>query len=435
MTHAPGRTLREAHPEALGVIDASAARMRTLLREWIAIPSVSGEERRVVERIASDARAMGLEVDLWTTSDRELADHAGELPPHRPFVDRPTLVITLRGGARGRSLIFNAHSDVVASGDRSAWTCDPWAGDDRNGDIVGRGACDDKGPLAAALWAMLALKESGRTLAGDVRLEVVPGEEDCVGLGTLSSVLRGHRSDAAIILEPTQGIPRCASRGGVRFRIGLRGRAVHGTMKWLGVDAIKFARIALDECDALQDRWNTRAADPLFAEYPYARPVTVDSIAGGQWQGMVCDRCDIAGYLELLPDDDLDQWCARFRDELGERLAGRGIGADRVQIEFVEQYLGHRTDPESSLCREIASSLAACDSVSSLAPIRWTGFNSGCEAGVRAALHRTPTVVWGPGSLEHAHAPDERVRFEDVRACAAAFTIVARAWCDGKDSA
>ena len=63
---------------------------------------------------------------------------------------------------------------------------------------------------------------------------MVPGEEDCVTLGTLTSVVRGHTADAAIVLEPTEGQPRNASRPGLRFEVTCRGRAVHGTVKWLG---------------------------------------------------------------------------------------------------------------------------------------------------------------------------------------------------------
>jgi len=416
-------------------IDALAPRMRDLLRELIATPSVSGEERGVVESIARYASAAGLQADLWCATDDELARHGSPLPSHRPFIDRPTLMITLAGSSDGPSLLFNAHSDVVSPGDRALWSCDPWRGDDRDGEILGRGACDDKGPLISALWAMLAMKEAQVPLAGDVRLEIVPGEEDCVGLGTLSSVLRGHRADAAIILEPTENIPRCASRPGLRFVITLTGRAVHGTVKWLGIDAIAQAHRAMTVCDELQTGWNDRNADPLFAGFPFARPITIDSVHGGEWQGMVCDRCTIAGYLELLPLDDIDAWANRFREMLTERLVQSGVESHRVRMEFPERYAGHRTDPGSAFCRLIETTLHSNPETAPLMPSPWCAFNSGCEAGVRFGLHGTPTVVWGPGSLAHAHAPDERVRFEDVHLCARAMARVSIAWCNGKDSA
>jgi acetylornithine deacetylase len=407
-------------------IDALQHELFSLLREIIAIPSISGDESRVVELLARFASASGLAADMWCATDRELVDAFGALPAHKPFQSRPTLVLTLPGTIRGRSLIFNAHSDVVSPGNLAAWSCDPWNGGVRDGAILGRGACDDKGPLVAALWAMLALRDSAAPLS-DIHFEIVPGEEDCVGLGTMTSILRGYRADAAIVLEPTQGVPRCASRGGLRFKITITGRAVHGTVKWLGVDAISIARDVMSTCDSMQNEWNDRGADPLFASFPFARPITIDHVAGGEWQGMVCDRCTIAGYLELLPGDDLDEWATRFRDEVvGRAGVGRTQPVD-LQVDFPERYPGHRTSPDSEFARTISRTLASD-------PHAWSGFNSGCEAGVRAARHSTPTVVWGPGDLAQAHAPDERVSLSDVRRAARDFAVVASHWCSTKDS-
>ena len=80
--------------------------------------------------------------------------------------------------------------------------------------------------------------------------------------------------------------------------------------------------LKLDILPALQTRWNDRAADPLFSTYPIARPVTVDVIRGGEWQGMIADRCVIGGYLELLPADEPAAWRERFINELCKRTIG-----------------------------------------------------------------------------------------------------------------
>jgi len=101
------------------------------------------------------------------------------------------------------------------------------------GKIFGRGACDTKGPLIiSAIIALAALSELPVRPSGDILIELIPGEEDCVGIGTLTSVVRGYKPDAVVILEPTESMPRCASRAGTRFEISCTGRAVHGTVKW-----------------------------------------------------------------------------------------------------------------------------------------------------------------------------------------------------------
>ncbi|HKD36224.1 MAG TPA: hypothetical protein VKB78_05465, partial [Pirellulales bacterium] len=63
-------------------------------------------------------------------------------------------------------------------------------------------------------------------------------------------------------------------------------------------------------------------------------------------------------------------------------------------------------------------------------PFSWRGFNSGCEAGLRANLTNTPTLVWGPGSLAQAHAVDEYVRWDDVSRVACMFTDFIHLWAE-----
>lgn len=400
--------------------------MRRLLSRSIQLRSVSGEERAFVQFIEDWARRQGLATELWETDEASLARHAQAQAPHLPLAGRPTLLARLPGRGGGRSLIFNAHSDVVAEGDGAAWRHDPWGGEAEGDLIYGRGAADDKGPLISALWALAALRRiAPEGLAGDVMLELVPGEEDCVGLGTLTSVAHGVRADGAIILEPTEEAPRCASRGGCRFRIDCRGRAVHGTVKWLGEDAIALMRRVLDRLERMEVRWNHPDADRLFAAYPLARPVTVDAVQGGRWQGMVCDACRCEGYLEMLPGDDHEEWKARFASEVKEGLDGQGKeGAGAIEVSFSEDYAGHATPPEHPLCRLAADVMREAAGVET--PLM--GFNSGCEAGLRAGLHGTPTLVWGPGSLAQAHAPDEFISFESVQRVAAALTAFSLRW-------
>jgi acetylornithine deacetylase len=392
-------------------VAANAAEMTELLGALVAIPSVSGQERILTEFVADWARRQGWEVDLWQADEDELT-RFGPLPPKFiPLSGRPTLVTGLRGSGGGRSLMFNAHSDVVAAPHAQQWRFGPWSAAVHDGKLYGRGACDTKGPLVSALWAMRAVQESVR-LTGDLLLELIPGEEDCVGLGTLTSVARGWSADGLVVLEPTEGVPRCASRGGLRFEIICRGTAVHGTVKWLGRDAIALTPAVLAAVVRLEQRWNDRAADPLFAPYPLMRPITVDAIHGGQWQGMICDECVIGGYLELLPGDDLDAWSQLFVESVRNEL--KDDGRD-FEVQILERYHGHSTSPTDGLCQAAGAA-------------EWSAFNSGCEAGLRAKLLGTPTLVWGPGSLAQAHAVDEWIELSQIATVAEKLAQLAVNW-------
>ncbi len=215
------------------------------------------------------------------------------------------------------------------------------------------------------------------------------------------------------------------------------GRAVHGTWKWLGRDAIAAACMVHAALAELEAEFNRVERDELFIDYPFARPITVDAIHGGAWQGMVCDRCLCAGYLELLPSDDVGKWQRQFTSELQTRLQARGFSSEHVRVRFSERYDGHRLDPEHELCRCAASAVTQCapahdrspnQSGERRQPLQWAGFNSGCEAGLRANRTNTPTLVWGPGSLAHAHAVDEHVAWRNVRDVAEMLAIFADDW-------
>lgn len=384
-----------------------------LLREGISLASVSGREGAFTRLIHRWALDHAFETDIWQSSEAQLEGYGQSSQPHIPLAGRETLVIRLRGHSRdGNRVIFNAHADVVPAGDIRNWSVDPWSGEYKDGRVYGRGACDAKGPLVGGLWAMLIIKNIlPGGLAGDLMLELVPGEENCVGIGTLTSVVRGYRGDGAIVLEPTDNQPHCASRGGIRFEISCRGRASHGTTKWLGKDAIVMMRKALDSIDLLERIWNSSNDDELFDTYPIARPITVDSIYGGEWRGLVCDLCRCAGYIELLPQDDM----GKFKKAFAEHIENT-VDKDGIEISFGEEYPGYRTATEEPFCRAAEESVREQAQAGEKQPTwkGWTGFNSGCEAGIRAELFKTPTLVWGPGSIGEAHAADESISFEDV---------------------
>ncbi len=136
------------------------------LRDLVRIPSVTGQEAAAQSWLAQRMRHFGLDVDLWDIDVAELQRH-----PQFPGmeVDRSKdravgLVATWRreagAASPGRRLVFNGHIDVVPEGDRACWQHEPWGADLVEGRIYGRGACDMKGGLMAALFAIKAIKDS-----------------------------------------------------------------------------------------------------------------------------------------------------------------------------------------------------------------------------------------------------------------------------------
>ena len=185
----------------LDEVDAHVDAMFGILRQLVEIPSISGTDAEN-EAIAAVARLFadrGLEVDHWQIPLDEITAR-----PDFPGVevDRREawgLVGRLTGQRSGTgdapALMFNGHVDVVPPGDLRQWSTDPFEARVADGRLFGRGSCDMKAGLVAALWATDSIRRSGVRLAGDILLAAVLGEEDG-GLGTYSTLARGWRADA-----------------------------------------------------------------------------------------------------------------------------------------------------------------------------------------------------------------------------------------------
>ena len=153
--------------------------------------------------------------------------------------DRPSVLATI-GGDAGPTLAWNGHLDTVPAGSLDTWSVDPFAGEVVDGRLIGRGACDMKGPIAAALAAASAVVRAGIELAGSLTFHLVADEELAGTHGT--QVLRDRgllTQGAAIVGEPSDlqvGARRArrglgdgdhVRRGGPRLPTGARRERDH----------------------------------------------------------------------------------------------------------------------------------------------------------------------------------------------------------------
>src|SRR4051794_27395 len=154
-----GAALSAFEERALAALDADA--LAADASELVRVPSVTGDERAVLERFGGLARARGL---VARTRVHDLsALRADPAYPGEEAARSELFGVTavLRGrNADARRLCLNGHLDVVAPGtERSAR--DPWSGELADGRLHGRGAVDMKGAVAAALHALVAVGAAG----------------------------------------------------------------------------------------------------------------------------------------------------------------------------------------------------------------------------------------------------------------------------------
>lgn len=228
---------------------------------------------------------------------------------------RPNVVATRKGTGAGPSLMINVHLDTVGV----AGMEDPFSGRRRDGRIWGRGAQDTKGGMAAVLGAAKALSEDSVDLRGDVVLAFVADEEH-ESRGT-AALLEHVRTDAAIVLEPSELDVCTAHRGFGVFRLRTRGRTAHGGQSDVGIDANLYMGHILVELDRLRSRWAESHRHPLLG------PATlhVPRISGGRQLFIYADECTVEVECRTVPGlsrsevlGELEALVARLEDEIAD---------------------------------------------------------------------------------------------------------------------
>lgn len=230
-------TLSAPAARAAGAVDPT--RMLDDLRSLVRMPSITGSEEVVADRLAELlAEIPGLTVERLAPDPalvRTDPDWPGEEMPRSSL----PIVLGRIGRTGARRVVLVGHSDVVPPGDPATWTVDPWAGEVRDGELYGRGACDMKGGVAAILAAVRALATAGvvDSLDGEILVAFVPSEEDG-GQGMLAAIRAGVSGDLAVITEPSNLDVVVAHAGALTFRLTVPGRAAHASQRREGVSAL-----------------------------------------------------------------------------------------------------------------------------------------------------------------------------------------------------
>ncbi len=414
--------LSHVDTDVLNRIDRNA--LLADLAALVSIRSLGGNETTAQEWMAARLRALGMDVDVWPIDFAALATH----PQFSMEVarDHGLGVVGVLGDGAGPTLILNGHVDVVPVGDVSQWTSDPWIATERDGRIIGRGACDMKGGLAAALAALAALRAAGVPLAGRVALHSVIAEEDG-GAGTLGTLVRGHRGDAALSMEPTELALAPAHAGALSFRVRVPGRSAHGCLRDEGVSALETFRPVHDALLALERARNARLRQPLFASYALPYALSIGRISAGDWPSSVPDLLVCEGRYGMAPGEDAQA----ARHELESAVAASASDHPFL-IEHppsVEWWGGQFLPASTPLDAAIVHTTTSAIGDVLGHPPRIQGMTYGADMRLLVNVGGIPTVLFGPGHVRHAHAPDERVPIADLLTVARVLAVTAMRFC------
>ena len=340
-------------------------------------------------------------------------------PEHTVRHPRVNVVGSRRGTGGGPVVHLNGHIDVVPAG--GGWTVDPFGGVAHDGRIYGRGVCDMKAGIAAALFASEAIERADVRLPGTIEISGTVDEESggFAGVAWLAETGRiaKARTDYVIIPEPLNVDRICVGHRGVYwFELTTTGRIAHGSMPFLGVSAIDgmtevLAAIRRDLEPALARRMT---AMPVVPEAARHATINVNAVEGGQPIGgiqtpCVADRCRAVFDRRFLIEEGL----ALAKDEIAtlvqRALAGMpGVAYELRDLMVVDPVLTPHGSPVVGAIGGAIERVLGTAATLVASPGTYDHKHIARIAGIPHC------VAYGPGELELAHRPDESCRVSDL---------------------
>jgi acetylornithine deacetylase len=397
------------------------AGIEATLRRLIGIRSVTGEEHAVQTEMLRVLVEAGVPAERLDPDPAEIArdpDWPGEEAPRTAL----PIVVGRLGRSGGRRILLVGHVDVVPPGDPARWTVDPWAGEVRDGNLYGRGACDMKGGVVAIVEALRLILASAdpETFDGQLVAAFVPSEEDG-GQGMLAAIRAGVTGDAAVITEPTSLDVVTAHAGAITFRLTVPGRAAHASMRREGVSAIEKLCVLMDALREDETRRNAAETDPLMTaiDLPYATNIGV--VSGGDWASTVPDRVVADGRYGVRLGQTVREAEAELRECIARASAADDFLRDhQVRLDVVGgRFASAQVPPDHPLPAALA------DAAEAVLGRRPTFGARPYGADMRLLVNEggTPTVIFGPGDVRVAHSADENVPLGEVGDCARVLAV------------
>ncbi|WP_299624581.1 acetylornithine deacetylase/succinyl-diaminopimelate desuccinylase family protein [Pelagibius sp.] len=368
------------------------------------------------EFLGERLRARGFEVS-YHRAEGEVGDSAR--------YPRTNVLARFNGRAPGPCIHFNGHIDVVAAG--LGWSVDPFAPTVRDGKVYGRGACDMKGGLAAAVIAAEALLEEYRDFVGAIEVSGTVDEESggYAGVGYLAKqgFFSRPRVSHVIIPEPLNVDRVCIGHRGVWWaEVETRGRIAHGSMPFLGDCAVRHMAAFLQklESDLYPALAAKRTAMPVVPEGARQSTLNINSIHGGlqeDYDGlpapMVPDSCRLVLDRRYLIEEDPEA----VKDEIVSLL--EGLKRDRAGFDYaLREVLAFQptlTDADAPVVRAVS---AAIEQVLGKPAEQVVSPGTYDQKHVVRVGHLKDCIAYGPGILDLAHQPDEYVGIDDMIASA-----------------
>lgn len=358
----------------------------SLLSRMIAFPTVSSRENASFAAfLAERLETLGLRVELLETTTGKVNLVATAGPPDTD------------------GLILSGHMDVVPVTDQS-WTSDPFVlREGADGRLYGRGATDMKGFLADVLAALARIDVS--RLKKSLWLLFTHDEEvGCLGSAALVERFQkeGRKTpSAALIGEPTDFRIFRMHNGHAAFRIVAHGVDGHSSKPDLGANAILIAARALASLEKLAQELKTERRFEKDLERPYV-VINPGMISGGSAVNIIPARCEVTVGFRPLPDQDANALFSRIQQRILEEALpyARSLSSEANVEVLLERVSPPMLTPEGTPLERALTAFAR-DPRPSGCPF--------CTDGGNFQRLGVKSLIFGPGSIDQAHRPDEYI--------------------------
>ncbi len=376
------------------------------LANIVKIASLSGKEGAVVKRIAEEMESVGFD-KVWTDGLGSIIGQIGNGPV---------------------KIAFDAHIDTVDVGNRDNWNFDPHNAHIKDGKVWGRGTADQKGGMAAMVYAGKIIKELGLAKQATVYMVGSVMEEDCDGLCWNYLINEeGLKPDICVLTEPTSlGIYR-GQRGRMEIEVSVKGISCHGSAPERGENAIyKMAPIIL-EIEKLNDRL-------MSDDFLGKGTVTISQI-----RSISPSLCAVADGCSIYLDRRLT-WGETEESAINEiREALKDVDATITVPEYHEKaytgkiypmkkYYPTWKIPEDHIGVKTAEN--AFEKLFNTKPTtdKWTFSTNGVTI---MGINNIPCIGFGPGNEKEAHMANEWTPVDDLYKAAAFYAAFADAYSKG----
>jgi len=377
----------------------------TFVRDLVRIPSVNGRdpEAPLAMRIEEEARKLGLESRLVA------------LQP-----DRPNILVTYGKGSDRFALI--GHMDTVAEGDVKKWTSLPFAAEAKEGNIIGRGAADNKAGIACGLYTLAILRDL-KLIDPFHQQAVVAGVVDeesgaSSPLGVRYLLDSGTLQARGAIYAYASDIVCIGHRGLVRLELNAQGQSIHaGVAEWHNRSRGANAVLALADLLLKLESLNLPVTTPPgFEQLGFTvTPGTV--FHGGSYPSIVPDSAAAVVDIRLLPGQSSAEVLELVREQI------RTIENQRLRIS-IEMKVSVDI-PGAVIPKDHPLALLAQDYTEAVTGKRWAAAGAGpANEGYMLIGAGIPTLCGFGPTGGNPHAPDEWVEIKSLPATMAIFAGV-----------